>query len=84
MLFEEVFIEFSGYEGQARMKRMKGEEVDNDFLYMLMPARLSAQDRIAEDEMNKEESSEDVPESENENYEQQAAPENPEGENNQQ
>ncbi|MBQ7196744.1 MAG: DNA polymerase III subunit beta [Synergistaceae bacterium] len=73
-------IEFSGDEGQARMKRNNSD----DFLYMLMPARLSAQDRIAEDEMNKEESSEDVPESENENYEQQAAPENPEGENNQQ
>ena len=52
----------------------------DDFLYMLMPARLSAQDRIAEDEMNQEEFSEDVQESENEIYEQQAAPENSEGE----
>ena len=72
---EEVFIEFSGYEGQARMKRMKGEEVDNDFLYMLMPARLGPQDIITEDEMKEDNAGEQVPENENQN-------ENHEGENN--
>ena len=43
-----VHIEFSDEEGQTRMKRAGHEE---EFLYMLMPARLSPQDRAAEDEM---------------------------------
>lgn len=40
----DVLIEFSGEEGQTRMFRDKSE----DFLYMLMPARLSPQD-VADD-----------------------------------
>jgi len=43
----DIRIEFSGDEGQTRMMR-SGK---NDFLYMLMPARLSPQDKIAEQEM---------------------------------
>ena len=43
----EIIIELSGEESQTRMKR---SDSDN-FLYMLMPARLSQQDRIAEQEM---------------------------------
>ena len=42
----EAKIEFSGEEGQTRMYRNES----NDFLYMLMPARLSSQDKISEDE----------------------------------
>ena len=41
----DIVIEFSGEEGQTRMLR-NGE---NDFLYMLMPARLSVQDKISDD-----------------------------------
>ena len=41
----EISIEFSGSESQARMKRA-GKD---DFLYMLMPARLSEQDRVSDD-----------------------------------
>ena len=40
-------IEFSGEETQARMKRKN----DDSFLYMFMPARLTASDRISEDEI---------------------------------
>ncbi|MBR4195787.1 MAG: DNA polymerase III subunit beta [Synergistaceae bacterium] len=43
---EQAVIEFSGEEGQTRMKR-DGTE---DFLYMLMPARLSTQDAMTEEE----------------------------------
>ncbi len=43
---EQAVIEFSGEEGQTRMKRDGSE----DFLYMLMPARLSTQDAITEEE----------------------------------
>ena len=43
----DVSIEFSGEESQARMKRKDSD----DFLYMLMPARLSQQDKITEEEM---------------------------------
>ena len=43
---EQAVIEFSGEEGQTRMKR----EGSEDFLYMLMPARLSTQDAITEEE----------------------------------
>ena len=43
---EQAVIEFSGEEGQTRMKR----EGSDDFLYMLMPARLSTQDAITEEE----------------------------------
>ena len=43
----DVSIEFSGEESQARMKRKDND----DFLYMLMPARLSQQDKITEEEM---------------------------------
>ena len=39
-----INIEFSNNEGQARMKRAN----DNNFLYMLMPARLSEQDKVAD------------------------------------
>ena len=42
----EAAIEFSGEEGQTRMKR----EGSDDFLYMLMPARLSMQDTMTEEE----------------------------------
>ena len=42
-----INIEFSGEESQARMKR----EGSDDFLYMVMPTRLSPQDKIAEEEM---------------------------------
>ena len=53
----EVKIEFSGDESQTRMKRINSDGSDNnDFLYMLMPARLSQQDRIAEQEMGEFES----------------------------
>jgi len=44
----DIKIEFSGDESQTRMKRNNGKD---DFLYMLMPARLSPQDKIAETEM---------------------------------
>ena len=85
---DEVYIEFSDEEGQARMKRMKGDAVDQDLLYMLMPARLSAQDRIADDEMN-EINNTDAPEenqnqNENWNEENNNSEENHEGENYQQ
>ncbi|MBR6900866.1 MAG: DNA polymerase III subunit beta, partial [Synergistaceae bacterium] len=43
----EIFIEFSDEEGQSRMKRAESDSL----LYMLMPARLGPQDKIAEDEM---------------------------------
>lgn len=59
----EVYIEFSDEEGQSRMKRSE----DDNLLYMLMPARLSAQDKIAEDEMGEFENNY-VPE-ENQNQE---------------
>ena len=42
-----INIEFSNNEGQARMKRAN----DNNFLYMLMPARLSEQDKVADDDI---------------------------------
>ena len=44
---EEAVIEFSGEEGQTRMKR----EDSDGFLYMLMPARLSTQDAMTEEEI---------------------------------
>ncbi len=44
----EVSIEFSDVEGQARLFRSNSE----DFLYMLMPARLSPQDIITDDEIS--------------------------------
>ena len=43
----EINIEFSGEESQTRMKRKDGD----DFLYMLMPARLSPQDKFTEEEL---------------------------------
>ena len=43
----EIKIDFSGDESQTRMFRSN----DDKFLYMLMPARLSQQDRIADQEM---------------------------------
>ena len=43
---EQAVIEFSGEEGQTRMKR----EGSDDFLYMLMPARLSTQDAMTDEE----------------------------------
>lgn len=42
----EIFIEFSGPEGQTRMMRTESE----DFLYMLMPARLTVQDTMPDDD----------------------------------
>jgi len=42
-----INIEFSGEESQARMKR----ENSGDFLYMLMPARLSPQDKVMEEDI---------------------------------
>ena len=44
---EQAVIEFSGEEGQTRMKRDGSE----DFLYMLMPARLSTQDAMTAEEL---------------------------------
>ncbi|MBQ3456917.1 MAG: hypothetical protein IJG36_10800, partial [Synergistaceae bacterium] len=44
---EQAVIEFSGEEGQTRMKR----EGSEDFLYMLMPARLSTQDAVTAEEL---------------------------------
>ena len=44
---EQAVIEFSGEEGQTRMKRDGSE----DFLYMLMPARLSSQDAMTAEEI---------------------------------
>ena len=41
----EINIEFSGVETQARMKR------NDDFLYMLMPARLAEQDKVLENDI---------------------------------
>ena len=41
-----ISIEFSSFETQARMKRVG----DDNFLYMLMPARLSEQDKVADGE----------------------------------
>ena len=43
----DVLIEFSDVEGQARLLRNDSE----DFLYMLMPARLSPQDLMTDDEI---------------------------------
>ena len=43
---EQAVIEFSGEEGQTRMKR----DGSDDFLYMLMPARLSTQDAMTDEE----------------------------------
>ena len=54
---EQAVIEFSGEEGQTRMKR----EGSDDFLYMLMPARLSTQDAITEEEMGDFTSTSDEP-----------------------
>lgn len=49
-----LFIELSDSEGQARMYRLRagenGDEKDDDFLYMLMPARLTPQDTMPEDD----------------------------------
>ena len=44
---KDAVIEFSGEEGQTRMKRAEGD----DFLYMLMPARLSPQDTMTDEEL---------------------------------
>ena len=44
---EQAVIEFSGNEDQTRMKR----EGSDDFLYMLMPARLSTQDAMTAEEL---------------------------------
>ena len=44
---DDICIEFSGAETQLRMKRRNSD----DFLYMLMPARLSEQDKFSEDEL---------------------------------
>ncbi|MBR1656911.1 MAG: DNA polymerase III subunit beta [Synergistaceae bacterium] len=44
---KQAVIEFSGEEGQTRMKR----EGSDNFLYMLMPARLTAQDAMTEEEI---------------------------------
>ena len=84
---DEVNIEFSDSEGQTRMKRKNSD----DLLYMLMPARLSPQDIIAEDEMNEFESyaNEDEANEQNEQSEspeenQESQNENHEGEYNQQ
>ena len=44
----DVLIEFSHEEGQCRIKRSEND----DFLYMLMPVRLSPQDLITDMEMN--------------------------------
>ena len=54
----EIRIEFSGDESQTRMLR----SANDDFLYMLMPARLSAQDKIAEQEMGEFENIDYAPE----------------------
>ena len=51
-------IEFSGEEGQTRMKR----EGSDDFLYMLMPARLSQQDAMTDEEAEDFTSTPDEPE----------------------
>lgn len=44
---KDAVIEFSGEEGQTRMKRAE----DDNFLYMLMPARLSPQDTMTDEEL---------------------------------
>lgn len=59
-------IEFSSDEGQTRMYRNES----NDFLYMLMPARLSAQDKISDDEENEEIYNEPVEEPQQEEQQQ--------------
>ena len=64
----EASIEFSDEEGQARMKRADAD----DFLYMLMPARLSQQDAMTAEEIgdfsgnNTEGEPADIPEQEQE------------------
>ncbi len=70
---EQAVIEFSGEEGQTRMKR----EGSEDFLYMLMPARLSTQDAITEEETAdfSENSESESYESEPHEPEQESAPE---------
>ena len=55
----EIVIEFSHEEGQCRMTRSE----DNNFLYMLMPARLSMQDAITEEEIGDFAPSQDYQES---------------------
>ena len=57
----EIIIEFSGEEGQTRMLRNGG---NGNFLYMLMPARLSQQDKIADLEMDEFENEIDFEENE--------------------
>ena len=70
---EQAVIEFSGEEGQTRMKR----EGSEDFLYMLMPARLSTQDAITEEETAdfSADSESESYESESHEQEQESAPE---------
>ena len=55
----EIVIEFSHEEGQCRMTRSE----DNNFLYMLMPARLSMQDAMTEEEIGDFAPSQDYQES---------------------
>lgn len=54
----QALIEFSGEEGQTRMKR----DGSDDFLYMLMPARLSQQDVMTDEETADFNSAPDEPE----------------------
>ena len=79
---EQAVIEFSGEEGQTRMKR----DGSDDFLYMLMPARLSTQDAMTEDEIGdftggvqaqQDEPESPAPESESESENENTSPDTP-------
>ena len=67
---EELIIEFSDDEGQTRMLRDEGK----DFLYMLMPIRLTAQDLVSDDDSadfitpSEPEESDDEPQEDDESY----------------
>ena len=75
---EELIIEFSDDEGQTRMLRDEGD----DFLYMLMPIRLTAQDVWSEDDTvdfrepdEPDEDEPDEPQEEDESYSSSDTPE---------
>ena len=77
---EELIIEFSDDEGQTRMLRDEGD----DFLYMLMPIRLTAQDVWTEDDIvdfsgsdEPDEDEPDEPQEDDESYSSSDTPEEP-------
>lgn len=61
----ELVIEFSDEEGQSRMQRSESD----DFLYMLMPARLTPQDTMSDDDFTPiSTAQDDIPEEHEQEY----------------